>query len=114
MAQTVSQLLQQVHRINTLSLQTTNYKKTKHLRMNNEKLLNINKEYIQQITELSTQVSSQKNTIIRQNKHLLKLRTERDDFADVVEEQLQEKRITEKYGVSPLTLLNSNNNNNNN
>ena len=83
-----------------------NYKKTKTLRTNNDKLLNENRNYEQQLIELQQHVVQQKNTIIRQNKHLLRLRGERDDFADAVEEQKNEKkRLTEQFGKGPLIPL---------
>jgi len=88
------------------------YKKTKKLRMTNDKLVSENQTYEQQIHILQQQVTQQKNTIIRQNEHLLGLQSERDNLEDAVEEQLQEKRYTERYGRSPLLMVDALSNSN--
>ena len=79
------------------------YKATKSLRSTNEKILAENRILEKQLNDLNHKVYQQKDTIIRQNKHLLKLRSERDDFADVAEEQKEEnKRLTQKYSKGPI------------
>ena len=78
------------------------YRKTKNLRANNEKLSEQNAKYERQMVELQKKLKQQKATIIEQNKHLIKLSAERDDFEDVVEEQ---RRFSKLYGINGSPVL---------
>eukprot|EP01084_Bolivina_argentea_P083634 151438_1 len=81
-----------------------NYKKTKNLRVYNETLVNKTKQYEGTIQEMQNKLRDQKDTITRQNRHLLTLRKERDDFEDTIGVQAEEMRLTEQYG-SPLFAI---------
>merc|ERR1712232_288263 len=52
--------------------------------------------------DLTKKIKQQKATIIEQNKHLIKLSAERDDFEDVVEEQ---RRFSKMYGMNQSPVL---------